>query len=854
MPVGTNTKTKSLIQRLTRTDELKQAIFGTVDIVKVATDLCDLELEDTGHQHRGQCPFHEDSTPSFYLTPDKGPGGVYYCFGCKEGGDAIDLLRKTRHLGYQEALTQMAELAGVDITEHIREPTDRERQLDDARDVLGRFVDSAAAKYGRKTGSAALRVKDAGLASEFQLGVTGAQIGNVGEFEELGRHTESVVFPYFTPSGQPVTIKTRPLTGEKKTYGLSNKWPLHEPVLFGIQVARDYTQKELIVVEGEWDCLALHEHDLRNTVAIGGSSWTKEHSEIIRKIGIERIVFWFDGDEAGKKGGDLVAKHPEWFEDLEVRIAWQPDGRDPEDVVRSGKGGAREARTLLEQGVGSFAWLLEREIEERQPITLTDKFDFIQWLQKEHGSRLNGMQEALVLRDLAIRFDVPEAELTDFVNSQKSSLNVPDSEKVVLSRCVRDQRYYSSLRRRINEEDFFVTKNRRVWRVLQEMVAAGLEFDPTTVKSRALLAGVDTEYIDVLIATGETNLAWHEDRVIEFSVRRSARKNADIFRDRISDLTTDATESIGGLTHQLTSQALGRTNSAFTPITDQADSAMELLLTRQEDPDALVGLNLGPQLGRFSQTLQGLQTRRFVLVAATSSRGKSTMTIQWAVYLSVIEKVPVDFVSLEMDSDEILFKACAHLTGIDSLKITGGVLSPEELGRVQKAMKMIRMSPLRIYVPDSITPSEFVLYAREAVMERKTEVFVIDYAQMVSPDPDFRKLSKYEQLGHFAYTSKLRIARALDVTVVACAQLTRGAAEKERPTMEDMGDSYDLARAADVVVLLHSNQDEGAREVWIDKNRQGASGVLIPIEFDQPTSTFREIGGGSPKLADYLIQ
>jgi replicative DNA helicase len=204
-----------------------------------------------------------------------------------------------------------------------------------------------------------------------------------------------------------------------------------------------------------------------------------------------------------------------------------------------------------------------------------------------------------------------------------------------------------------------------------------------------------------------------------------------------------------------------------------------------------------------------------------------------------------------MDADEILFKCASHLTGIDSQKISGGQLGDDELRRVEQAMLRIRNSPLRIYTPDGITPSEFVLYAREAVMERRTEIFCVDYAQMVGPDPEDKRASRYEQLGTFAYAAKQKVARALDTSVVCMAQLKRDAAQKEEPTPEDMGDSYELVRAADFILLI--NETETASEAWVGKNRQGPGGVLIPMRYDKPTQTFHEDHSGATKTPDYRI-
>jgi replicative DNA helicase len=389
-------------------------------------------------------------------------------------------------------------------------------------------------------------------------------------------------------------------------------------------------------------------------------------------------------------------------------------------------------------------------------------------------------------------------------------------------------------------DDFHVIKHRRLWKVLEDYLTGGLEWDVRVIGQKAEAQGVTAEYVEMLAEVGDLNIGWHEDRIMDFSVRRGARADADRFRDLIADLRTPANQLIGTLTHAVTSKALQRGASAFRSIVDQVDSAVETMHARMKNPNELVGISFGSQLPTFDRNTQGIQPRRLYLIAATSSKGKSTIAGQWAVNWAVGSAVPVDFISLEMDETELLFKAASHLTGIDSMKISSGRLTEDEAKRVEKAMLRLRSSTLRIYAPDSLTTDEWLLYAREAVMERRTEVFVIDYAQMVGADGHELRSRRDEQLRRFAYESKLKVARGMETAVLIVAQLKRDAANKEEPTMEDMADCYDLSRAADVGFFLSQAEDSSLTDGWIGKNRQGPPGVRIPMHFDKPTGTFSE--------------
>lgn len=824
--------------RLVNTDKLKAEIQAALPISAVAERLADVELTPAGHQSKGLCPIHGEDTPSFYVNDGK---NVFHCYGCKAGGDAITLVRQVYHVGYREALALLAKEAGIDIAAYERPPTPEEKERDRLRAWCEAYIDGLDYDCSRVARDTA-----AMFAAKVPQTPKGPLPSELKGKDYLFKG--SALFPYRTATtGRLVGWKVR--HPDKKMFAVPHDFPLWQPVVWGLYEARPHiVDGKLIVVEGEYDCMVMHDHGIQHTAAIGGSNWTDEQMQILEDLRIREVIFLLDGDEGGSTAAEAISKrfwrHPK----IKVRIQQAWAGSDPEDMLRAM--GPDLVLQHIESARGALEWLLYREWSSTPRQTLSDKLDYVRWVQTEYGDKLVGVQETLVLREVASWMGLSDAEVLDFANASKTLLQAPDSEKVVLGRCIRDSPYYLAIRKKIVRTDFFVLKHQRVWSVLEGMLGDGLEFDPVTVKRLAEGQGIEPEYIDVLLATGDLNIGWHEDQVVDFSVRRQARADADYFREVIADLNVPANRLIGTLTHQVTSKALGRGSGAFRGIQDQVDEAVEKIHERMRNPNTVHGIDLGSQFPVLSQTLQGFQPRRLVLVAATSGRGKSTLTLQWVTGLAVHQAIPTDFVSLEMDADEILFKQCSHLTGIDSMKISSGQLSDDEMKRVEQAMLRIRKSPLRIYAPDGITPNEFLLYARESVMERRTEVFVLDYVQHMGPDPETMRMSKYDQLGEAARLMKQKIARGLDTTVIACAQLRRDAANSDEPTPEDMGDSYDIVRAADVIVLINENDNQQA-EIWVGKNRQGPGGKLIPAYFDKPLNTFRESQGA--RTPDYAV-
>lgn len=830
--------------KLTNIGKLKAEIAETLPISKVAEDVLEVDLLHAGVQQKGCCPLHQEDTPSFYVNDSKGEGGLFHCFGCKQGGDAITLVQSAKNIGFVEALELLAEHAGLDLSKYQRPLTEEEQKQEAMRSAAETWISALPLATDASTDRIGEDIAD-------RLGIGWSD--GPPEGAPLPDYLfKGIIFPYRSPSGKLVGWKCRAYGEEKKHFAVPRDAEIYEPTLFGIQEARAHISNgTIVVVEGEFDCAVCHEAGFENVVATGGSAFTQQHMDLLEGLKIQRVIFAFDGDEGGRTGLDSVTSRY-WDADVQVLVAELPEGEDPEDVIKEGIEGVFRFADILNGAKHALEWLLWQEWQSKPRTSLSEKFDFLEWIRQNYGSRLDNAAGSLVAQEVAKWMGLSESEVLDQFRVEKADLQDTDSERVLLSRSMSDQAYFLDLRRKISTTDFFMVRHQRLWQALEAMLAEGLEFDVTTVKQIASEHGVDPNYVDQVAGTGTTNLGHHEERVSDLAVRREAQASADRFRERIADLGVDSTQAIGDLTLRVTNKALGHSKRGAQQIGDQVDHAMETLHGRMRNPTGIHGLDLGSQFPVFTASLQGFQPGRLVLIAAASGVGKSTLSLQLAGSLAIHQSVPVDFVSLEMEEDELLFKLAAHLTGINGMAITGGTLSDQEAKAVEQAMAKIKKAPLRLWAPDDITPSEFQLFARESVLERRTEVLFLDYAQLVAPEPGMERESNYDQLGFLGRISKMKVARAMGVTVVFAAQLKREAADKERPTKEDVGDSYNLARTADVFLILKENHDSTTVDFWIDKNRQGPNNILMPLIFDKASQTFYE--GKGAHVPDYRIK
>lgn len=829
------------VSRLVNVDKLKVEIAEALNIAEVAERLCGVELQRSGSQWVGLCPMHHEDSPSFYLNPNRGLGGVMHCFGCKAGGDSIDLVRRVRNLEFIEALYLLAAEADVEISDYERPLTEEEKFRERLRSQCEGWISSLAPDRVTRVGRA--------VAIEFGVGWSpGVQLQGVEDYL-----TKGVIFPYRMPNGRLVGWKARELDS-KTMYGTPNGFPLHEETLFGIQVAREHLKDgQLILVEGEYDCLAVHEEEVhKNVAAMGGSKLTPGQMEMLESLHVREVTILLDGDDAGRVAAHSIAERF-WSHSITVRLALCPEGEDPDSLCR--EHGDFAIDMLVRGARHALEYLLWTEWQARPRETLSSKLEFVSWIRETYGPKLRATDEALVLQEVAGWLELPEIEVRDFIKETDTSLQVTDSERVLLSAAVSNNSVYIDLRRRFVATDFYMVKHQRIWDILGRMLIDGLTFDVPTVGRLCEREGISPSYVQDLSNVSSTNLEYHEEQVIDMALRRASRDEALSFKNRITDLSQPSEFLVGELTQRVTERVLRKAGTAVRMITDQVDNAMEVLHERMRNPSEIHGLDLGTQFPDISRTLQGLQQRRLVLLSAISGAGKSTMMIQWSAALAVHQSVPCDVISLEMDEVEILTKMAAHMTGIDSMLISGGRLDQEQMKRVEFAMARIRKSPLHIWAPDGMNAIEFLLYARESVMQRRTEAFFIDYVQLTDPDPGMERESGYTQYGHFGRMAKMKVARAMDVCVVCCAQLRREAANKPRPTKEDMGDSYALVRHADVICIICGEEDKPEHmDFWIDKNRQGIGGnVLKPIGFDRSVSTFYETSG-APRSPEYIVK
>ncbi|MBN2634839.1 MAG: DNA primase, partial [Prolixibacteraceae bacterium] len=341
-----------------------ERILDSAEIVDVVSDF--VTLRKRGVNLLGLCPFHNEKTPSFTVSPAK---GIFKCFGCGKGGNAVNFIMEHENLSYPEALKWLAKKYHIDIVE--QEETEEEKLQKDERESL-MIVSSFAQKYftrflweeneGRTIGLSYFRERsfrddilkkfEVGYAPDGKTPFTDAaqKEGYKIEFlEKTGltikrdnwlrdRFAGRVIFPIHNIAGRVIAFGGRILKEDKNTAKYLNS-PESEiyhksKVLYGIfQAKREISKTErCYLVEGYTDVLSMHQAGIENVVASSGTALTVEQIRLIKRF-TPNITIIYDGDEAGIKaslrGIDLVLE-----EGMNVKVLLLPDGEDPDSFAK----------------------------------------------------------------------------------------------------------------------------------------------------------------------------------------------------------------------------------------------------------------------------------------------------------------------------------------------------------------------------------------------------------------------------------------------------------------------------------------------------------------------------------------
>lgn len=350
-----------------------------------------------GGSLKGLCPFHDERTPSFHVTPSR---GMWYCFGCSEGGDVLNFLQKIDHLSFAEAVEKLAGRTGVQLRyveggAAVSKSTGQRTRLVEAHTIAAEFFRTQLASPEAQVGRTFLAERgfDADAAAHFGVGFapkswdaltshlrsrgfSDAEIlagglasqGNRGIYD---RFRGRLIWPIRDLGGDVVGFGARRMLEDDDgpKYLNTPETPLYKKsqVLYGIDLARRDIAKEqqVVLVEGYTDVMACHLAGITTAVATCGTAFGSDHIKVLRRLLMDdaamrgSVVFTFDGDAAGQKAALKAFNEDQRFM-AHTYVAVAKDGLDPCDL-RLAQGDAA-VRALVEDKVPLFEFAIRQTI------------------------------------------------------------------------------------------------------------------------------------------------------------------------------------------------------------------------------------------------------------------------------------------------------------------------------------------------------------------------------------------------------------------------------------------------------------------------------------------------------------
>jgi DNA primase len=414
-------------------------LIARADIVEVVGKR--VQLKKAGREYKACCPFHDEKTPSFTVSPAK---GFYHCFGCGAHGTAIGFLMEYEHMSFIEAVEAIAGMLGVEVP---RSENDRPARRYDELFSLMASVEQHFQNCLRDTPAAVDYLKQRGIdgatAKRFNIGyapegwsVVLDKFGTSREaIERLlatgliirkdnGKHydrfRERIMFPIRDPRGRTIGFGGRALgDGEPKYLNSPETVLFHKGrELYGLYEARQALRHidRLVVVEGYMDVVALARNGIDFAIATLGTATTGDHLNVLFRL-TDNVSFCFDGDRAGQAAAWRALENalPHIREGRQIRFVFLPEGHDPDSYVNAH--GADAFVTAVDRGVALSDYLIS-ELAGQVDMETVDGKARLAELAKPLLLRIPpGVYRELLLESLASTLGMPATKLERIIGS-----------------------------------------------------------------------------------------------------------------------------------------------------------------------------------------------------------------------------------------------------------------------------------------------------------------------------------------------------------------------------------------------------------------------------------------------------
>ncbi|MGQ9755703.1 MAG: DNA primase [Desulfotomaculales bacterium] len=437
-------------------EELVEEVGAHTDLVQLVGEY--VHLEKRGRHFVGLCPFHQEKTPSFTVTPEK---QLFYCFGCGVGGNAFKFVMLKENVSFPEAVRRLAARAGVRVPVAVEPDTGEKDRIRQAHTLASRYYQEILA--GHPAASDARRyLAGRGITREmqerFQLGYALPQwdalinylqkqgytpdelvafgLAVRGEKGVYDRFRGRVIFPIADAQGRVIGFGGRVLDDALPKYLNSPETALFNKgsALYGIHLAREGIRERgyAVLVEGYVDVITAHRYGITNAVAPLGTSLTREQGRLLMRYAMD-VVIAFDADAAGVaasiRGLDLLQEIG-----CRVRVVAIPQGKDPDEFLR--REGLEAWQALMNGAVPLLEYKLGKFLSGQRCTTAAEKLAALRYVLPNLKAMRNAVEREegirTVERMLSLSWETIRGELKKFEANMEEKR--PNSDKIANKR------------------------------------------------------------------------------------------------------------------------------------------------------------------------------------------------------------------------------------------------------------------------------------------------------------------------------------------------------------------------------------------------------------------------------------
>jgi DNA primase len=497
-----------------------------IDEIIRQTDIVDLisqyiQLKKIGKNYRALCPFHSEKTPSFYVSPEK---GIYYCFGCKKGGNAISFLMEYEHLDFPDALRKLAKNLGIEIdtTKNLKY-----KELYEVNELATQFYTLMLTKEIGRRGQNYLKERkiDPDKLKEFRLGFAPSSGGLMTFMRQKGVNVEKliqaglisqnheifhdrIIFPIFNLAGRVIGFGGRGIDDYiQPKYLNSPETPIFKKgeILYGLFQAKEAmrAKSEAILVEGYFDLLSLYQSNIKNICAPLGTALTENQAVLISRYARKANIL-FDADVSGIKAalraiGILINAQ------VDIHIVVMPEDYDPDEFIK--EKGIDALNHLIASAPDFFTFyknITKTNSVEDEVNLIKDLIEIISRIQDpirldrylKHTAQVFNIPIDLLRKKIGMDFSLKKPP-----QPEKSAIKKHNPEEKLIILILNNLKYFNRAKEIVSSDDFNDTRIKNIFEILlknenfsaQDIVDLKTEED---LKSRLLASLIDSEKLN----------------------------------------------------------------------------------------------------------------------------------------------------------------------------------------------------------------------------------------------------------------------------------------------------------------------------------------------------------------------